>query len=118
MTREYRLKATIDRRQLEQECGAYYKIRVKSSYYKAIILSLVYIAYTWQRPLCRPARVVAVDDENVAMAGSRMIMRVAVRWRPFPTFVPMLMIFVVFVPVLVEERVVPVFELDGVVSRP
>ncbi len=66
----------------------------------------------------RPHRVVKVDDIRVRVPEGSVLVWMAMRLLSLPALVRVLMMLVVEVQVLVFERVVHVFRLAGVVSRP
>ena len=65
-----------------------------------------------------PNRVVKVDDVGVLVGDRAMPVRVAVRLRPLPALVHMLVVLVVNVQMVVLDRLVPMLLLLGVVRRP
>jgi hypothetical protein len=61
---------------------------------------------------------VQVDDIGVPVLHLFVPMRMAMRLRPFPTLVIVMVVLIMDVPVLVFEGLVPVFQFEGIACRP
>lgn len=59
-----------------------------------------------------------INDKIMAMPHCRVMMWMTVRFRPFPTFVIMLMVFIMDVPMRMVQRGMVMFEVANIFGGP